>query len=77
MARVFALYSSRRTTRKHIREFEHRESVRLVARIIELAKAYGRYGYRRITALLQRDADRTSKRSLGGPRSPPQAPGGT
>jgi len=29
--------------------------VRLTARIIELAREYGRYGYRRITALLQRD----------------------
>ena len=28
---------------------------RLVARIIELAKSYGRYGYCRITALLQRE----------------------
>jgi transposase InsO family protein len=28
---------------------------RLVTRIVELAKAYGRYGYRRITALLQRE----------------------
>jgi putative transposase len=28
---------------------------RLVARIVELAKAYGRYGYRRITALLRRE----------------------
>jgi transposase InsO family protein len=27
----------------------------LVARIIELARRYGRYGYRRITALLQED----------------------
>jgi hypothetical protein len=31
-----------------------RES-RLVARIVELAKAYGRYGYRRIAALLRRE----------------------
>ena len=28
---------------------------RLVARIVELAKRYGRYGYRRITALLRRE----------------------
>ncbi len=28
---------------------------RLVARIVELAKAYGRYGYRRITALLRKE----------------------
>jgi putative transposase len=31
------------------------EEVRLVARIIELATRYGRYGYRRITALLRRE----------------------
>ena len=31
------------------------EEERLVARIIELAKQYGRYGYRRITALLQQE----------------------
>jgi len=31
------------------------EEERLVARIIELASQYGRYGYRRITALLQRE----------------------
>jgi transposase InsO family protein len=31
------------------------EEERLVARIIELARQYGRYGYRRITALLQRE----------------------
>ncbi len=28
---------------------------RLVVRIVELATAYGRYGYRRITALLRRE----------------------
>jgi transposase InsO family protein len=32
------------------------EEVRLVARIIELATRYGRYGYRRITALLRRES---------------------
>jgi len=31
------------------------EEVRLVARIIELASQYGRYGYRRITALLRQE----------------------
>ena len=31
------------------------EEERLVARVIELARQYGRYGYRRITALLQRE----------------------
>ena len=31
------------------------EELRLVARVIELAAQYGRYGYRRITALLQQE----------------------
>jgi len=33
----------------------HESDVRLTSQIIKLAKEYGRYGYRRITALLQRD----------------------
>lgn len=32
------------------------EEVRLTARIVELATQYGRYGYRRITALLQQES---------------------
>jgi transposase InsO family protein len=31
------------------------DELRLVARIVELAREYGRYGYRRITALLRRE----------------------
>ena len=38
--------------------------VRLVARIVELAKAYGRYGYRRITALLHREGWRVNHKKV-------------
>jgi transposase InsO family protein len=40
------------------------EERRLVARIIELAKQYGRYGYRRITALLQREGWRVNHKRV-------------
>ena len=43
-----------RSTQRHRFRVAERE-LRLVARIVELAKAYGRYGYRRITALLRRE----------------------
>ena len=38
--------------------------LRLVARIVELAKAYGRYGYRRITALLRREGWRVNHKKV-------------
>ncbi len=37
---------------------------RLVARIVELARAYGRYGYRRITALLHREGWRVNHKKV-------------
>ncbi len=37
---------------------------RLVARITELARAYGRYGYRRITALLRREGWRVNTKRV-------------
>ena len=43
-----------RTTRRHSPHIRNDEE-RLVARIIELATRYGRYGYRRITALLNQE----------------------
>ena len=43
-----------RTTQRHNRHIRNDEE-RLVARIIELATQYGRYGYRRITALLKQE----------------------
>jgi transposase InsO family protein len=33
-------------------------------RIVELAKEYGRYGYRRITALLRRDGWRVNRKRV-------------
>jgi transposase InsO family protein len=35
-----------------------------VARIVELARAYGRYGYRRITALLRREGWRVNAKRV-------------
>ena len=43
-----------RKTQRHIPEMKD-EEVRLTERIIELATQYGRYGYRRITAMLRRE----------------------
>jgi transposase InsO family protein len=43
-----------RSTQRHQARVASDEP-RLVAQIVELARAYGRYGYRRITALLQRE----------------------
>lgn len=43
-----------RSTQRHCRDVSDDE-VRLVKRIIELACQYGRYGYRRITALLKQE----------------------
>ncbi len=44
-----------RATQRHIPGISHEED-RLTARIIELATKYGRYGYRRITALLRSES---------------------
>ncbi len=43
-----------RTTQRHS-SYVRNDEARLVARIIELATQYGRYGYRRITALLKQE----------------------
>lgn len=43
-----------RTTQRHSSHIKGDEE-RLVARIIELATRYGRYGYRRTTALLKQE----------------------
>ena len=47
------LEQSRATQRYHPQDKAEEEY--LVSRIIELATQYGRYGYRRITALLQQE----------------------
>ncbi len=52
-----------RSTQRHRVEVGEGEA-RLVARIVELAKAYGRYGYRRITALLHREGWRVNHKKV-------------
>ncbi len=52
-----------RSTQRHCLRIPDDEP-RLVARIVELAKAYGRYGYRRITALLQREGWRVNHKRV-------------
>jgi putative transposase len=56
------LGQSRSTQRRvlHVREDEPR----LVRRIVELATAYGRYGYRRIAALLRREGWRVNTKRV-------------
>ena len=44
-----------RSTQRHLPP-AHSEEERLTARIIELATQYGRYGYRRVTALLKEES---------------------
>jgi transposase InsO family protein len=52
-----------RSTQRHTPRVREDEP-RLVARIVELAKAYGRYGYRRITALLRREGWRVNAKRV-------------
>ena len=52
-----------RSTQRHRGKLGEGEA-RLVSRIIELAKAYGRYGYRRITALLHREGWRVNHKKV-------------
>jgi transposase InsO family protein len=52
-----------RSTQRHAPRVREDEG-RLVARIVELARAYGRYGYRRITALLRREGWRVNAKRV-------------
>jgi transposase InsO family protein len=52
-----------RTTQRHSSDIKGDEE-RLVARIIELATRYGRYGYRRITALLKQEGFRVNHKRV-------------
>ena len=52
-----------RSTQRH-RVRRRADEPRLVARIIELARQYGRYGYRRITALLRREGWRVNAKRV-------------
>ena len=54
------LVSQPRGTQRY-RPTEREDEHRLTEAIIELAKQYGRYGYRRITALLQHTGWRVGK----------------
>ncbi len=56
------LGQSRSTQRRVLRVAE--DEPRLVRRIVELATAYGRYGYRRITALLRREGWRVNTKRV-------------
>jgi transposase InsO family protein len=52
-----------RSTQRH-RPCDKADEERLTGRIIELATAYGRYGYRRITALLRREGWRVNHKRV-------------
>ena len=52
-----------RSTQRH-RAFPLNDEPRLVTRIIQLASTYGRYGYRRITALLRREGWRVNHKRV-------------
>ncbi len=52
-----------RSTQRH-RPRVREDETRLVARIVELARQYGRYGYRRITALLRQDGWRVNAKRV-------------
>ena len=52
-----------RSTQRH-RARGRADEPRLVSRIIELARQYGRYGYRRITALLRREGWRVNTKRV-------------
>ncbi len=52
-----------RGTQRH-RALPPSDEPRLVSRIIQLASAYGRYGYRRITALLRREGWRVNHKRV-------------
>ncbi len=56
------LGQSRSTQRRVWQRAE--DEPRLVGRIVELARAYGRYGYRRITALLRREGWRVNTKRV-------------
>ncbi len=52
-----------RSTQRHIRKVAEDEE-RLVERVVTLASQYGRYGYRRITALLRNEGWRVNHKRV-------------
>jgi putative transposase len=61
--RVCQLISQPRATQRYERILKNDEAV-LVKRMIELTKQYGRYGYRRVTALLQLEGFRVNHKRI-------------
>ena len=61
--RACAVLGQARATQRHERVISE-EELRLTGRIVELASAYGRYGYRRITALLWWDGWRVNHKRV-------------
>ena len=67
-----------RSTQRHERKVADDEE-RLIGQIIKLAMQYGRYGYRRITALLRMDGRRVNHKRVqriwrrGGPEGASEA----
>ena len=61
--RACQVISQPRATQRYERTLKNDEPV-LVKRMIELAKQYGRYGYRRITALLQSEGFRVNHKRI-------------
>lgn len=54
-----------RATQRYINQLAEDE-VRLTARVVELASQYGRYGYRRVTALLRNEGWRVNHKRVEG-----------
>ncbi len=61
--RVCRVLGQARSTQRRSAQVRDDEP-RLVARVTELASEYGRYGYRRITALLQREGWRVNPKRV-------------
>lgn len=61
--RAYTVLGQARSTQRYSANVKNDE-VRLVLRIKELAVQYGRYGYRRITALLKQEGWRVNHKRL-------------
>ena len=61
--RAYRVLGHPRSTQRHIRKIPVDEK-RLVERIVTLASQYGRYGYRRITALLWNEGWRVNHKRV-------------
>ena len=61
-----------RSTQRHERKIPDDEE-RLVSQIVRLATQYGRYGYRRITALLRDEGWRVNHKRVGGAQGASEA----